>query len=73
VSEWLIAMKRRLKILRFNKGLSQQETAKKAGLSINMVAMIENGDYMPSLRVLFKLCEALDTSPEEVFAKVITL
>jgi transcriptional regulator with XRE-family HTH domain len=51
--------------IRREKGFTQAHLAREAGLSLKYVSMIESGTN-PSLRTIFRLCDALGTSLEEV-------
>lgn len=48
--------------LRKAKGLSQDDLAKKAGLTQQMVSRIETRKYTPSYKNLTKIAQALDSS-----------
>jgi transcriptional regulator with XRE-family HTH domain len=52
------------------KGLSQQQLADDAGVSLRYINALEAGDNSPSLTAIFQLCEALDTSPAELLEEV---
>jgi len=47
--------------------LSQLDLALSADLSKNLVNLIETGKRSPSLRTVFKLCDALNINPGELF------
>ena len=49
-----------LKEMRIKKGMTQQQLATKAELSITMVSLIEQEKTSPSIRTLQKLANALD-------------
>lgn len=55
-----------VKKLRAGKGLSQQELAKKAGLSLRTVQRVENGETKPTGETLKRIANALEISPEEL-------
>lgn len=59
-----------LRLLRKQRGLSQETLALDAGVERNYVSLIELGKNSPSIRILFKLCKALDTSPSAFLAGV---
>jgi len=58
------------KPLRLQKGLTQQELAKMVGISVSAVSKIENGHFVPSLRVAMKIARILGTSVEKLFCRV---
>lgn len=47
--------------------LSQLDLALSADLSKNLVNLIETGKRSPTLRTVFKLCDALSINPGELF------
>ena len=54
---------RNLRILRKQKGLSQEELAFHAGINRNYVGQIEREEKSPTVDVIEKLCGALDCTP----------
>jgi len=54
----------KIKQLRKEKGLSQQEFADKMGLHISYVSRLENGHSQPSIEVLKKLTEVFEVSAD---------
>ena len=57
----------RLRQLRQDAGLTQQDLADAAGITRQTVIAIEGEKYSPSLEVAFLIAEALDTALEDVF------
>ena len=57
----------RLYELRMKHNLSQNSLAIRAGVSRNTVMMIENGDSIPNLGTIMKLCKVLGVSMDDVF------
>jgi transcriptional regulator with XRE-family HTH domain len=55
----------RLKRLREDRGVTQQQLAKKSGLSHGYIARLEIGMHNPSLSTLAKLAKALKVSVAE--------
>nr|WP_255648173.1 helix-turn-helix transcriptional regulator [Pseudalkalibacillus hwajinpoensis] len=47
--------------------LSQQELAKKVGVSRQTIGLIELGKYNPTLQLCLSICWALDKSLDELF------
>ncbi|MBW2261111.1 MAG: helix-turn-helix transcriptional regulator [Deltaproteobacteria bacterium] len=59
---------KRLASTRQEKKMTQVQVAREAGLSLKYVSMIESGTN-PSVRTVFKVCDALGTTLEEVMEK----
>ena len=55
-----------LRSLRTKKRWSQQVLALRADVDRNYISLIELGRNSPSVRLLFKLCDALDTTPSDL-------
>ena len=62
-----LVLKNRLKSARAEKGLSQEELAKMAGVSRNTISSIETGQFNPTAKLALILCIALDKKFEELF------
>lgn len=62
-------MLERIADLRRNLGLSQRQIAEKCGVTQQFIQQIESGKKNPSVKVLTKLAEALDSSIDELFDK----
>ena len=58
---------RRLKEQRIKAKMSQFDLAIESGVSQNMIAYIENGQRVPTLTTLLKMCTALKISPTVLF------
>lgn len=59
-----------LRSLRKQRELSQETLALNAEVERNYISLIELGKNSPSIRILFKLCKALDVSPSAFLANV---
>lgn len=57
----------RLRELRARYRLTQEELARKAGVTRQTIIAIENGKYLPSLKLAYKLASAFNMKIEEVF------
>lgn len=57
----LVDIGQRLRDMRAERGLSIRDLAKKSGLNVNTLSMIENGKTSPSLETLQQLSFALET------------
>lgn len=55
--------------LRFhNNEMTQQELAKKTGVTRQTIVAIENGKYSPTLELAFRIADVFGTKLEEVFS-----
>ena len=59
-----------LRRLRKDAGLSQEQLAFEAEIERNFVSLIERGVNQPTIRVIFKLSNALDIQPSQILALV---
>ena len=62
-------MKSRLKVLRAERGWSQEELGKRVGVSRQAINAIEREKYDPSLPLAFKLSDVFDLAIEEIFIR----
>ncbi len=53
-------------------GLSQERLAFEAGVHRTYVGLLERGKKSPTLSVLFRICKALDISPSQLIAIIVT-
>lgn len=60
-------MNNRLRVLRAERGWSQQDLAERLEVSRQSVNAIETGRYDPSLPLAFKIAELFDLAIENVF------
>lgn len=60
-------MKNNILKLRKNKGLTQEQLAKKCRVSRQTINAIENDRYDPTLRLAFKIAEVLQSTVDDVF------
>lgn len=58
---------KRLKELRINRNLTQEQLAEKTGLSVTFVGLIERGINIPSVKTCNKIARALGVSLDELF------
>lgn len=56
----------RLQTLRKQKGLSQEELARRIGTSQTQICRIERGERYPSLRCILRMCRALRIPPNDM-------
>ena len=57
----------RLKVARAEKGISQDELAKQAGVTRQTISSIETGQYCPSTLLAFLLSKQLGKRVDELF------
>lgn len=57
----------RLRELRARDDLTQEELAKRVGVTRQTILAIEKGEYLPSLELGFKIADAFKTPIEQVF------
>ena len=62
-----LILKNRLKEVRTEQNLSQQELANMVGVSRNTISSIETGQFNPTAKLALILCIALDKRFEELF------
>jgi putative transcriptional regulator len=62
-----MAMNNRLRVLRAEKGWSQEELGGRAGVSRQAINAVETGRYDPSLPLAFKLARLFGCHIEEIF------
>ena len=62
-------MKNKIREIRKEMGLSQEELARRCGVSRQTVNAIENDKYDPTLVLAFRLGGELDTRLDELFAR----
>ena len=59
-----------LRSLRTRRKWSQTDLALRADVDRNYISLIELGKNSPSIRMVFRLCEALDTLPSDMIKEV---
>ncbi len=62
-----LVLKNKLKEIRAEKKLSQQDLANLVGVSRNTISSLETGQYEPTAKLAYVLCIALETTFEELF------
>lgn len=55
---------------RLAKGLTRQQLADMAGVSLRYVGAVEAGDNSPSITAVFAFCEALGTTPSALLEPI---
>lgn len=63
----LLVLKNRIKEVRKESKISQDELAKEVGVSRQTISCIETFTYCPSAKLAYLLCIALDKKFEELF------
>lgn len=59
-----------LKLIRKDRGLSQEEIAGRTGLDRTYISMLERNIKQPSITTIFLLAEALDIKPSELVIEI---
>jgi len=62
-----LLMKTRMKELRNEQNLTQEELAKQVGVRRETIIFLEKGKYNPSLRLAYRVARALRSRIEDVF------
>ena len=56
-----------LKALRKQAGMTQEELAKKTGVTRQTISAVENGDYNPTINLCVSICRALGKTLDDLF------
>lgn len=64
-------MAKNLRVLRKQKGLSQEDLAFQAGINRNYVGQIEREEKSPTIDILEKIADSLNIKPEVFFAQTV--
>lgn len=57
----------KMKAARAAADMSQEELAKKAGVTRQTISSVENGDYNPTINLCIAICKALGKTLDELF------
>ena len=60
-------MENQIRVLRKEKGISQEDLARRCGVSRQTINAIENNKYDPTLALAFHLAAELSTTVDELF------
>jgi putative transcriptional regulator len=60
----------KIKVLRAMNNMSQEDLAKKSGVTRQTINAIENNKYVPSLSLAFMIAEVFGVSVTKVFKKI---
>lgn len=63
-----MTVRNRIRMLRFEKRMTQEELAVRTGVSRQTIMSIENGHTNPSVLLAFKIARALDMPITDVFS-----
>lgn len=63
----VVDMENKIRLLRKEKNISQEELAKKCGVTRQTINAIENNKYDPTLALAFKLSKVLGVTVDELF------
>lgn len=58
---------RKLVEARKSRGLSQLELARRVGITVQTLCLIEKGKYNPSLKICTAICKALHKTLDQIF------
>ena len=62
------SLRNNIKLIRIRLGLSQQDLAKEAGISRQMLGGVESGKYAPSVTIALSLATVLGCTVEDLFS-----
>jgi len=62
-----VTITNRLRELRARYRMSQEELARRVGVTRQTIIAIENGKYLPSLRLAFKIARVFGMKIEDIF------
>ncbi|SHG01501.1 helix-turn-helix transcriptional regulator [Flavobacterium defluvii] len=65
--EGLESLAKRLKEIRSEKGISQEELAYRSEITLSQIARIETIKINPTVSTIFKIARALNVTPSEIF------
>lgn len=65
------AIGRRIREARLSRGMTQEQLAEKAGISVTYISNLERGSQTASLDVFVPLCNALDVSSDALLQDVV--
>lgn len=63
-----MTIRNRIRVLRFERRMTQEELAVRTGVSRQTIMSIENGHTNPSVLLAFKIAKALDVSITDAFS-----
>ncbi|MCT1902690.1 helix-turn-helix transcriptional regulator [Oceanobacillus sojae] len=63
-------MKNNVKITRIKTSMTQQQLAKKTGVTRQTIGLIEKGEYNPTLQLCIAIAKELDKTLDELFWEV---
>lgn len=63
-------MKNNVKITRMKASMTQQQLAKKTGVTRQTIGLIEKGEYNPTLQLCIAIANELDKTLDELFWEV---
>ena len=63
-------MKNNVKFIRMKKGVTQEQLAKKVGVTRQTIGLIEKGDYNPTLSLCISIAKELNQTLDSLFWEV---
>ncbi|MEB1808555.1 MAG: helix-turn-helix transcriptional regulator [Bacillaceae bacterium] len=63
-------MKNKVKVARVERAITQEQLAKKVGVTRQTIGLIENGNYNPTLQLCIAIAKTLDKTLDDLFWEV---
>lgn len=60
-------MKNNVKMARVQMDLTQQQLAEKVGITRQTVSLIEKGEYNPTLKLCYSICDVVNKTLDDLF------
>ena len=60
-------MENQIRALRKERGISQEDLARRCGVSRQTINAIEKGDYNPTIKLCISICKVLNKTLDELF------
>lgn len=70
IEERCLALGKNIRKLREKKGWTQEELSEKADMHVSYIGQIERGLRYPSLKIIFKIADALEVRISELFKRL---
>ncbi|MDE5413348.1 helix-turn-helix transcriptional regulator [Alkalihalobacterium chitinilyticum] len=63
-------MKNKVRVARVERAITQEQLAKKVGVTRQTIGLIENGNYNPTLQLCIAIAKTLDKTLDDLFWEV---
>ncbi|MBN1444477.1 MAG: helix-turn-helix transcriptional regulator [Candidatus Omnitrophica bacterium] len=70
MENFYLLLGKKIREMRKERGLTQEELAWKSGISLNFMGQIERGHKKPSIKTLKKISETLGIAPSALFEEI---